>query len=93
MATDDIVISKDFAEFMAALHEQSVADYTYTTNAVIEFETARADRAETALAMARDAIMGMLDGPYMPTSAAIERALYPSWEAVEAERKHRAAGG
>lgn len=91
MASDDIVINRDFGVFMAALFEQSQRDYQSTTNTLIMLEKIRAERAETALALARNAIMGMLNGDYMPTSAAIERALFPSWEVVEAVRL--ASGG
>lgn len=87
---ETIVIRKDFGVFMAGLWEQSKRDYDYTVNSLIDAANARADRAETTLAMVREVIGGMMDSDFMPTSAAIMRALYPSWDLVERIRAERA---
>lgn len=87
---ETITIRKDFGEFMAALWEQSKRDYDFTVNSLIDAANTRADRAETTLAWVREAIGYLLDGDYMPTSAALHRALYPSWELVERLRAERA---
>ena len=88
--SETITIRRDFGVFMAGLYEQQKRDYDYTVNALIDSANTRADRAETTLAWVREGIGRLLDGDYMPTSAAIERALYPSWEFIERLRAERA---
>lgn len=81
---ETIVINKDFGIFMAALYEQSAKDAAWTTNQLIDAFRERAQRAEALVEMIRVEIGDMMSGRYMPTSAAVERALYPAWDVVTA---------
>lgn len=59
-------------------------DLAFATNAVQDHLEYRLAVAEATLHLIRTVIWRKIDGDYTPTSAAIERALYPSDEAVKA---------
>jgi hypothetical protein len=75
---ETITIRKDFGIFMAKLYEQSARDVQWTTNQIIEGLTDRAERAEATLEAVRFVVGSLMAGDFMPTSAAVIRALYPS---------------
>jgi endonuclease III len=81
-----------FSPLIADVLTAMTADSQATTNALIEGLTARATRAEAALDAVRDQVMDLLSGTWMPTPAAIQRALWPSELVVDKFRKLRDAG-
>lgn len=68
---------------VAQLIEASLAQTFAATDLVVEGLEADLDNALAELAAIREGVLRLLDGRYMPTPAAIERALYPSAELVE----------
>lgn len=58
-----------------------------TTNALIDGLTEQRDKAEATVDAIREAVIQLLDGPYAPSAAAIERALWPTAEVVDRFRR------
>lgn len=63
---------------MGALLQQSLNNAHSVGQQLYENEKERADTLQSTLDAVRRGIEFLLDGEYMPTSAAIMRALYPS---------------
>jgi ABC-type phosphate/phosphonate transport system ATPase subunit len=88
--TTDMVQPGDMAgmdpaasELVVRIMQQNAKDAAWTTNELLHAYKSQAEHAEAALALIRDRIGALLDGPWMPTSHAIDAALYPSREQVE----------
>ena len=75
------------AEFIVRVMQQNAKDAAWTTNQLLDSYENRAKQAEATLALIRSGIGQLLDGPYMPTSHAIEAALWPSSELVQERMK------
>lgn len=70
-------------ELVLQIAAKNASDLAFATNSVIGYLERRLAVAEATLDLVRTETCRLIDGEYMPTSAAIERALYPSEEAVE----------
>lgn len=70
-------------ELVVRIMQQNAKDAAWTTNELLHGYKSRAEEAEAALALIRARVSALLDGPYMPTSHAIEAALWPSSEQVQ----------
>ncbi len=64
-------------DLVATLVMASSDQLSYTTNALIDSLTERAEVAERTLDAVRDRIETLMAGLWQPSSAAILRALYP----------------
>lgn len=73
------------AELIVRIMQKNAADAAWTTNQLLDSYERRTKQLEATLALIRDGIGRLLDGPYMPTSHAIEAALWPSSERVEVQ--------
>lgn len=67
----------DALDLVATLVMASSDQLAFTTNALIDSLTDRAEVAERTLDAVRDRIETLLEGQWQPSSAAILRALYP----------------
>jgi hypothetical protein len=83
----DIVIHRDFAEFMAALHKHSMAKSHFITDQLLAAYKERAEKAEAALEYAREKVDDLFLGTYMPTPQAVLKALHASEGTVQAWRQ------
>lgn len=63
---------------VADLITASLKQSQWTANTLIDNLTEDLAKAQAEIAAMRAVVSELLDGPYQPTSAAIERALYPS---------------
>lgn len=70
-------------ELVVRIMQQNAKDAAWTTNELLDAYKSRAEKAETTIALIRARIGALLDGPYMPTSHAIEAALWPSDKQVQ----------
>lgn len=70
-------------ELVVRIMQQSAKDAAWTTNQLLESYQSRTAELEATLNLIRTRISALLDGPYMPTSRAIEAALWPSSEQVQ----------
>lgn len=70
-------------ELVVRIMQQNAADAAWTTNQLLEFHQNRTAELEATLNLIRTRITALLGGPYMPTSHAIEAALWPSSEQVQ----------
>lgn len=75
------------AELIVRIMQKNAADAAWTTNQLLDSYERRTKELEAALALIRDGIGRLLDGPWMPTSRAIEAALWPSSERVQERMK------
>lgn len=66
------------------LMQQSQRDAAFTSNVLIDSLTRETRKQEATLLLIREDMAMLLHGPYMPSAAAIEAALYPSRERVAA---------
>ncbi len=64
-------------DLISTLTQASSDQLAFTTNALIDSLTDRAEVAERTLDAVRGRIETLLAGPWQPSSAAILRALYP----------------
>jgi hypothetical protein len=71
-------------ELIVRVMQQNAKDAAWTANELLHAYKSQAEQAEATLELIRDRIYALLSGPYMPTSHAIEAALWPSREQVEA---------
>lgn len=71
------------AELVVRIMQKNAADAAWTTNQLLDAYKDRAERAEATLGLIRANIQALLAGPYMPTSHAIEAALWPDNEQVQ----------
>lgn len=62
--------------------QQQSADLAYTTNALVEGLQHSSDMYSATVDAIRDRIQSLLEGPYMPSPAALLIALYPSEAAI-----------
>lgn len=74
-------------EFLMAVMAASHNETMTVTNWVVDAEKQRADRAEATLDLIRNRIIELLDGPYMPNPYLLEKALWPSDQAIEQQMK------
>lgn len=81
--TTDNVPSIPMTPFVVSLMEQSARDTAWTTNAVIDGEKRRADRAEAELRLIRNGVYDLLDHPWTPSSDALREALHPAEEDIK----------
>lgn len=94
----DIDIDSDeetppISPLVVALIEQQAKDLAYTTNALIDGLTDQYRDARAELTMIRVSLARLLHGPYQPSSYAIQQAMYPSGDAIDARRKQMEDNG
>ena len=70
-------------ELVVRIMQQNAKDAAWTTEQLLHAYKDRAERAEATLALIRHGVGGLLNGPYMPTSHAIEAALWPASDQVQ----------
>lgn len=75
-----------FSPLVADLMQASLTQTHAVTNSVIDNLTERAELAEATLAAIRTAVLDLVGGDFMPTPAAIERALYPRQAVINSHR-------
>lgn len=80
-------IPMDAANLIAQIVSANVTNLAATTDRIIEALTDRAQDAEATLAAVRTGIVRLIDGDYAPTTAALERALWPSEDCVAVYRE------
>ncbi len=78
-------VPKDAVDLIALCVEASSAQLAYTTNALIDGLTARAEIAERTLDAVRFGITDLLHGRWQPSNAALLAALWPNVDDVERE--------
>jgi exonuclease VII large subunit len=71
-------IPADAADLIARLAQASLTETFATSNRLVEHLTSQLDEAQAMIAAIRTGVADLLEGDYMPTPAAIERALWPS---------------
>lgn len=81
------------AALIASLVQQNARDLAYTTNTLLDSYRQDALVAQATLLCIREVVSGLLSGDFMPTPAAIERALYPSERLVGLYVEHIRNGG
>jgi len=67
---------------VARILERNSKDLAWTTNTLVDNLTAERDELSAELKAIRDAVDGLLSGPYMPTPVSIRLALWPSAHAI-----------
>lgn len=67
-----------FSPLVADIISASLSMTQNVTQRVIDSLTEQLAEANAREVAVREGVMALLDGPYMPMPAAIERALYPS---------------
>ena len=78
-------------ELVVRIMQQNAKDAAWTTEQLLHAYKDRAEKAEATLALIRRGVGALLNGPYMPTSHAIEAALWPAsdqaqdWRGVRGE--------
>lgn len=70
-------------ELVLQIAAKNATDLAFATNSVIDHLERRSEAAEATLYLIRDKVMRLVQGRYMPTSWAIEQALFPEEEEVE----------
>lgn len=80
----EVTFDKGTMELFAALIQQNAKDLNFTTDALLFGYKNSAEMAQATVDAIRYGINRLLSSDYMPTTAAIKRALYPSEELVEA---------
>ena len=80
-------IPMDAANLIAQIVGANVDSLAATTDRIIESLTDRAQDAEATLAAVRTDVVRLIEGDYAPTTAALERALWPSMDAVAVMRE------
>lgn len=73
---------------VADLMEQSMRQTHAVTKSVIDLLEHRAERAETALQLVREAVQDLYSDVYLPNPRFVLSALYPSEEAVKERMEH-----
>lgn len=68
---------------VASIITANATQLAATTNTLLDDLTAERDRLRAELDTIRVGVTELLNGPWMPTPDAIERALYPSRAAVD----------
>lgn len=81
MTMDDVGF-REGLEFIAPLMEQNARDLAYTTNTVIDSLATECAERQAMLDVVREQVFELLDQPYAPSAAAIERALWASETAL-----------
>jgi hypothetical protein len=71
-------VSAPISPMVAELITASLSMTHDATNSLVDSLTEQLAESQASEAAIRAGVLGLLDGPYMPTPAAIERALYPS---------------
>ena len=87
---DEIDISGEditMSPLVAAIFTQMAADSEFTTNTLLGAYRSEIADLRATLTAVRAGITCLLDGDYMPTSAALERALWPSSAVVDFHRE------
>jgi hypothetical protein len=81
-----------FSPFVAELITASYAITASTTNAVLDLQQARIDELEAELYAVRSGVGQLLSGRWMPTSAALQDALYcPAQRLIDEYKASKAA--
>ncbi len=80
-------IPMDAANLIAQIVSTNVSNLAAVTNSIEEGLTDRTQDAEATLAAIRTGITRLIDGDYAPTTAALERALWPSMDVVAVYRE------
>lgn len=70
------------ADLIGAIMAQNARDAMFATNALLERYQADADRLRAELFAVRRGISHLLRGPWMPTSDALLRSLWPTPEEI-----------
>ncbi len=65
------------------LMQRSQRDLAFTTNSLLDCERQMRMEAQCELSIVRQRLYKLLDGPYAPSSSAIERAIHPHPETIE----------
>lgn len=72
---------------VARILEANSRGLAHTTNTLIDNLTHQAETAEATIRAIREEVELLLSGSYMPTPAAILKALWPSEEFIDHHRK------
>lgn len=75
---------------VAELVEANARQLNDTTNWLLDRATEERDKAVAELAAAREGVMNLLLGPWMPTQRAIELALFPNDQEIARFRQRNA---
>lgn len=70
--------------FVAALMEKSATETAWATNQVLDAAEREAKRAQATLDLVRERISKLIKGPWMPTTDALRKALWPFDEEIDA---------
>jgi len=81
------VIPVEAVELMGRLLERSLGETQHITNQLMEAYREERDVALATVAAIRVLVTSMLDGPYQPSASALRRALWPSMEQVDYQRR------
>lgn len=85
----DLPFSPLIAEILTAQRTETMA----ATNAVITNLTRLLETEEARRRAVQEAVLRLLDGPWMPHPRLIESALFPSDETIDAHRPGSSSGG
>lgn len=84
MSTDP---DQPFSPLVASILTANATETARVTNLVIENLERQLDEAKALLAAVEEGVGALISGPHMPTTHAIERALYPPSHVVDRYRK------
>lgn len=76
----DDVTFRDGMRFVAPFMEKSARDLAFTTNSIIDSLAMECAESAATIALAREQVHELFEGPYMPTPETVMMALYPAGE-------------